>query len=122
MTEFVANHSKKLRLESAGDAMSHFSKGVVGMRSPYSTLLHALTPDVATSWRKDHEYKGGDVRGVSLGGGTERDVTKEVFDKSVKLEGLYSLEGKIHEFVGQPQEPPPPPQVQDLPYLKNLKG
>mmetsp|Transcript_59228 Transcript_59228/g.117348 ORF Transcript_59228/g.117348 Transcript_59228/m.117348 type:complete len:745 (+) Transcript_59228:62-2296(+) len=118
----VASKQKKLSFAAHGDAMSHVSKGVVGMRlefirgvelsnitmsglhnygvqSPYPPLL---PPSMEPKSLEDAVfYKGCDVRAVSVGGGTEADVTKKVVDKSVTIEGLYSLEGVVHNFVDE---------------------
>lgn len=95
-----------------GDAMSHFNKGVVGMRlefvtditvdnvhisglknfgekSPHDDLCQGLDND---------EYHGADVRGLSVGGGSEVSG-----GYTVDLDSCSSTSGSVTEFVDEGQ-------------------
>lgn len=93
-----------------GDAMSHFNKGVVGMRLEFVTNVQvsnvsisglknygARSPYTSLCTVSEDVYHGADVRGVSVAGGLQASDISGGY--TVDMETCLSLSGTIQETV-----------------------
>merc|ERR1712232_948999 len=99
-----------------GDAMSHFNKGVVGLRLEFvkGVILENVTiSDLHNKGvvsphhpfcgpESDLQYRGSDVRGVSVGGGTKLSQSNGIPEGvTINLKGFSSESGQVDAFVDE---------------------